>query len=408
MLWNSIGSLTYLGCQWLITIVVVRLSAGYDAAGVLALAMTVVGIFTTFANYKMGTFQVSDIDHEHTLGEYLTFRSITLALAFVACVIYALVTCPLHTLVTVVLYYAFCAVGLLIDILHGTDQLARRMDYIGKSFLLRGPATLALFSLVFWLTGNLNLSVIGMFVASLAVLVIYDVPRAEQFEKIKMGISKEKVLYFLKTSLPAVVASLAASALFTIPKQMLSADFGDAYLGIYASVAAPALVIQMGASYLYVPLLDIFPKLFFHGKPGEFRALLIKTALGIAGVAVACAILLQLIGGWALALLFGESITPYVYLLQPILLSTATTAYLWFFGDLLITLRDFRANFCGNIAAFLSVIPLSVFCVSNWDMNGVSFAITGACLIGVIVLFCFMLVNVKKQQAAPSVDAEEA
>ena len=35
MLWNSFGSITYLACQWLITILVVRLSSGYEAAGTL-------------------------------------------------------------------------------------------------------------------------------------------------------------------------------------------------------------------------------------------------------------------------------------------------------------------------------------------------------------------------------------
>ena len=89
MLWNSIGSMTYLGCQWLVTIFVVRLSSGYDAAGLLSLAMAVVGIFGTFANYKMGTYQISDIKHEHTLGEYLGFRCFMLAVAFLCCIVYA-------------------------------------------------------------------------------------------------------------------------------------------------------------------------------------------------------------------------------------------------------------------------------------------------------------------------------
>ena len=39
VLWNSIGSMFYLGCQWLITVLVVRLSSGFDAAGLLSLAM---------------------------------------------------------------------------------------------------------------------------------------------------------------------------------------------------------------------------------------------------------------------------------------------------------------------------------------------------------------------------------
>jgi len=63
MLWNSAGSLTYLACQWLVTVLVVRLTSGYDAAGLLSLAMSVTGIFGTFATYKMNTYQISDVHH---------------------------------------------------------------------------------------------------------------------------------------------------------------------------------------------------------------------------------------------------------------------------------------------------------------------------------------------------------
>ena len=69
MLWNSAGSITYLACQWLVTVLIVRLSNGYDAAGLLSLAMSVTGTFGTFANYKMGTYQISDIKHDNTTSE---------------------------------------------------------------------------------------------------------------------------------------------------------------------------------------------------------------------------------------------------------------------------------------------------------------------------------------------------
>ena len=137
MLWNSVGSMTYLACQWFVTIVVVRLSSGFDDAGLLSLAMSVVGIFSTFANFKMGTYQISDIKRENSLGEYMGFRCVTLVAAFVACMVYALFTCATYALVTIALFYAFKAIGLLIDILHCEDQVNRRMDYIGKSFMLQ-------------------------------------------------------------------------------------------------------------------------------------------------------------------------------------------------------------------------------------------------------------------------------
>ena len=150
-------------------------------------------------------------------------------------------------------------------------------------------------------------------------------------------------------------------------------------------------MIQMGAQYLYVPLLDLFPRLFFEGNRKGFLALLFKTVIGVICVAVVCSIALEFFGGWALQLLFGESIASYVYLLQPVVLSTAINAFLWFFGDLLITIRCFKANFVGNIIAFLAVIPLSFACINVWDINGVSFASAGACMLGVLVLVGFLI-----------------
>ena len=46
MIWNAAGSLVYMAAQWLITVLVVRLSTGYDAAGLLALGMAVSNIFS--------------------------------------------------------------------------------------------------------------------------------------------------------------------------------------------------------------------------------------------------------------------------------------------------------------------------------------------------------------------------
>ncbi len=402
ILWNSFGSMTYLGCQWLVTVFVVRLSSSYDAAGMLSLAMSVVGIFGTFANYKMGTYQISDINHENTLGQYLAFRLVMLVVAFLACVVYALFTCPLGALGTIALFYGFKAVGLVIDIFHGADQQNRRMDYIGKSFILQGVSTLLAFIVVFGFTQNLDLAIIAMTVTALCVLFFYDVRKTTQFEKPRLNLSKEKAFFFLRTSLPAVIASLAASAIFTIPKQYLSIVSGDAALGVYSSVAAIALVIQMGATYLYVPVLDIFPKLFFNGYINGFAKLRIKTTLAIIIVAVACAVILEFIGAWVLAFLFGDSIIPYVYLLQPVLLATVMTAFLWFLGDVLVALRDFKANLIGNLLAFIIVLPASLICVNIWDMNGVSFAGTVACACGVIALFAFIYRDIIRQRSRAS------
>lgn len=390
MLWNSAGSITYLACQWLVTVLIVRLSDGYNAAGLLSLASSVTGTFGTFANYKMGVYQISDIKHENTTSEYLGFRLITLGGSFIACIIYSLITCPLSSILTITLYFIFKAVGLVIDIMHGLDQVNRRMDFIGKSFILQGVSTLAAFTVVFGLTQSLDLAIMAMIAAAFGVLFLFDLPHSRTFESYGVHITAKKTFYLLKRSFSAVLASLACSAIYTAPKQLLLVMVSDAALGIYSSAAAPALVVQMGATYLYAPLLDVFARHHYERNKQEMLRLLKRTALGVIAIGIVCYIGAGLLGEWALCLLFGESIRPYAYLLQPVVVTSVATAFLWFFGDLLVALRSFRGYFLGNAIALASVVPLGVFCIQQWGMNGVSFAATAASFIGAATMALFL------------------
>ena len=92
MLWNSVGSLTYSGCQWLVTVLVVRLAPSLDAAGTLALAMAVSNIFSPIALYKVRAYQVSDVHERTSSGEYVGFRFVTIGLAFALVMLYATLT----------------------------------------------------------------------------------------------------------------------------------------------------------------------------------------------------------------------------------------------------------------------------------------------------------------------------
>ena len=104
MAWNTVGSFTNLVAQWLITVIVVRISSGFDAAGLYSLAVSVYGIFAPIAQYRMYTYQISDTQHENSVGEYFTLRIITNAMALVGCFGYAVFTCPLSALPEILLF----------------------------------------------------------------------------------------------------------------------------------------------------------------------------------------------------------------------------------------------------------------------------------------------------------------
>ena len=166
MIWNATGSLVYMAAQWLTTVLVVRLSTGYDAAGLLALGMAVSNIFSPIGYYKIRAFQVSDLDEEFTFRQYLGFRIITVALAIVVMFVYCFLTCPPGTWVTVILYGFFSLGPVFVDVLHGEEQRDARMDIIGISFVLRGILLLASFVIGMALFNSLDIALILMTVTT--------------------------------------------------------------------------------------------------------------------------------------------------------------------------------------------------------------------------------------------------
>lgn len=405
MLWNSAGSFTNLLAQWLITVLVVRIASGYDAAGLYSLAVSVYGIFAPVAQYRMYTYQISDTHHENTVGEYFTLRVITNGIALVACFGYALLTCPLSAVPAIMLYGLFKSAALLIDVFHACDQRHYRMDCIGISLAMQGVSSLAIFALAFSLTQNLEITLALMSLALLVIGLVYDMPRSNGFEKLRLGITWRKTRYLLLKCLPIVIGALAMAAAVSAPRQYLFDAMGEATLGVYASVAAPVAIIQTGASYIYYPLIGYFADYYDRGEKRKLIGLLLRVTGGIALVGVACAVLLELFGAPILEMFFANNIGQYAYLLVPMIVSAMITAYVWFLNDLLIAVRDFRGNLIGSIVPLVVALACMVPFVQWWGMNGVSFTAIASYLAAAVSMGASFLACLKKSGAVRNADS---
>ena len=386
VVWNAIGSLVFFGCTWLLSVFVVRLSGDYEAAGVLALAMAVFNTFRPLVEYRIYTYQISDTDHENTLGESFTFCLITSFTALICATIYAIATCPGSSILPVILFFIYKIANLMLSVFHAVLNLNSRMDYNGISNGLQGIGILAVFIAIFYPTQSLEAAFIAMTLVTIAIGILYTYPHTAIFEKLKLGISAKKTKHLFLTCLPIVIASIACSACPAIPRQFLALTQGESLLGAYASVAAPAAVIQMGASYIYTPLISSFARSFHAKDKHALVSLLVKAVFAMAGICLAAGVVLTLLGEWILVLFFGESITPFTYMLVPAIIMTAVSAFLWFFNDILIGLRKFQANVIGNVIALVATLALTIPLVDAFSANGISFTVMIAYAIGAIAM----------------------
>ncbi|MGI6094977.1 MAG: lipopolysaccharide biosynthesis protein [Lachnospiraceae bacterium] len=397
IMWNSIGSIFYLGCQWLITVIVVWIS-GLEDAGMLTLAMSVSNIWYSVAVYGMRNYQVSDTQNTFAADSYFLSRIVTSAIAFAGCGIYIFIIAydPVQK-ICIILYFIYKLSEAFFDVYAGVYQKEWRLDYAGKSMMIRGVLTISSFVVVLKCTGSMALTFVCMAVTCILSLLCYDIPRVNRLCSMRFTSEKKKVFTLLKICFPLLVYTLLSSAIGTIPRLYLERMLGAYKLGIYGSVATPTLIIQMGATYIFNPFVTVFAERYARKEKEKFLSVFWKCMGTVGLIAVAAVIVSELLGHWGLQLLYGESVAAHVELLTPLVICTILTAFAWFLCGVLTVTRDFKGLVLGNLSAVIVAAVSSWSLIQRWDMQGASVALGLATITEIIILCAFLYKSVKKQ-----------
>ena len=138
-IWNTVGQLTYMICQFLCGIFVVSL-AGNQVSGVYNTALTATNIFLSIASYGMYSFQVSDLSAKYSDSTYIRSRVWTCAAASVLCGGFVMVNAvtgenpySMQQSVCVLLFLGYRMVESLTDIFNAIDQRGGRLALVGKT-----------------------------------------------------------------------------------------------------------------------------------------------------------------------------------------------------------------------------------------------------------------------------------
>ncbi|WWR15352.1 lipopolysaccharide biosynthesis protein [Lachnospiraceae bacterium JLR.KK008] len=375
MLWNVIGSTGFIGAQWAMTILIVHL-AGYAEAGYLSLGLSLTNIFTNIAYFCIRNYQVSDLSGKYDEDIYVTHRvvmtgaALALYLLFVLCNGYGV-----YVTVFLLLFMVYRLGEPVVDVFHGIDQKAWRLDVAGKSFLLRAILTLLSFIVLEKLTGNLAVTTAVMLVAVYGVIFLYDIPQAYRFASFSLRFDKGALLSLTKECFPLFVYAICLNMVVPIPRYVLEKVAGSEMLGYYASVAIPASVIQLFASYIFTTFTALFSEYVARNEKKKFLSLFGKLTIVIVALVAAALGGCALLGEWVLVLVFTETIRPYVYLLMPTVFCCGIIALIWFMGNVLTVLRDRKGLLLGAAAGTAAVIGVSYPCIIQWGMDGINVAL---------------------------------
>ena len=396
-MWNTCGSTFYLGCQWLITVLVVRL-AGLHAGGILTLAISVTNIWYAISVYGMRNYQVSDVKNKYSAGTYLYSRVITIGISLLGCLIYALVIpYSLEQRVCIILYFCIKAVEAVFDCFSGMFQKNWRLDIAGKSMIIRGIITIVSFSAVLYLTKNLIITLLLVALLTAVAIAIYDIPRVRKLETLKFDFKSKIVIDLLIECLPLVIYSSLSTSIASIPRLYMERILGNELLAIYGAVATPVLIIQVGATYIFNPFVTLFAEKYNNNDIKGFLKILAKCIVAVCIISVIGLVGGALVGKWGLNLLYGSTVASHVDLLIPLIICTIITAVSWLFCGILTVIRGFKGLVISNLAAVLTSLVLSPILEKSMGMQGASLTLALATIIEIVILVADMFIILNKK-----------
>lgn len=396
IIWNSAGSFIYLLSQWIIAYLVTFI-LGFEDAGVFSLAVAIANVAFAFAIYGVRGYQVTDIAHKYTDMTYLSSRVFTSALAMIGSLLYIIFYGrSLYITICVLMYVLFKMSEAFSDVYHGIIQKSMRMDFIGKSFILRGIVTSLTFVITAFITRDLLLATSLMTIASITLVYLYDYKKSKQFSDKSHSLSFKKAFRLTIECWPLATYTFLTSLTMSIPRINLEYMKGSEILGVYASIAIPAAIVQILAGYIFSPMLGIFADHINTKSIKLFYRLFNKTMIYILLLSSVLLIISSLLGDLGLKILFGDKISTYTYLLNPIIIVSSFTAISWFIGLMLTTLREYRGLILATTSSLLLCIISSNYFIDVYGINGTNVVLILSLCVQIVIMSLYMILRIRK------------
>ena len=396
MIYNTVGSGIYLGLQWLITILVIRIS-GYEDGGILSLAMSIANVIYAIASFGMRGYQSSDVEEKFDNYSYIMSRVFTCFLGTLGGIIFLIFTeYNIYTKGAIFAYILFKMSEAFVDVLHGAEQKKWRMDIIGISYTLRGIISFLVFVIFLSVTKNIFVAILSMAVSVYVIIGIYDVPRFKKIINVKKQFDYKKIAKLLYICLPLTVYGFFSNGIQAYPKYLLENITSEEILGIYSSVATPVLIIQVASSFIFNPLITLFGELYSNKKKKEFYSLIVKVIIAILVIGVLSMIGASLLGDFALTIIYEETIKDYTYLLNFVILATILTTIVAFINLVLTVIRDFKTVLFGNLFGLILSVVFSNIFITKYQIDGINTALIVTLSIQMVFMLVFGYIKVNK------------
>lgn len=379
--WTFVGNVIYSASQWGMLTVMAKLGSP-EMVGRFSLGLAICAPVVLFANLQLRVVQATDAKQDYQFGDYLGVRLVAVLLALLVIVGILVFSGYPHETALVILVIGFAKVFESVsDVMYGLFQKYERMDCIAISKSIKGPLSLFVLGGLVWMTDRVLYGVLGLAVAWLLLLLVYDLRNASLLASIRPRIDWDTSWRLVRLALPLGLVTMLISLNSNVPRYFVERYMGEGKLGYFSAmaylmVAGNTVVGALGQSAT--------PRLARHYAAGDRRAfsrLLLQLvgiggAMGVMGVAVA-----GFFGRPILALLYRLDYAAHANVLVWLMAAAGVGYVASFLGYGMTSARSFRVQLPLFAVVALSVAAACALLVPKTGLVGAAQAsLVGALL----------------------------
>lgn len=388
--WNTLGLVGALAGDYVILIFLIR-TGNIAEAGIFSLCLAVVSIFQEISSYNARTFQIADNYTRFSESTYVFARFFSIVISsFCYCIFLLYMYYDKKTVLSMSLLLFARNIGIFVDVFGTKLQIKKRLDILGKSYLVTSVCNVVSFILSYILYSNIVFSFFYamLFSRTFSVLfTFYIYKKIIGIDLIAVIKYEKKYIYdayrLLKLCFPLCIAVLLSAFISAIPKILLERYSNNEAVGVFSALTTPAILIPTIASSLFAPYIVYFADLLRNAKYKVF----IRRSLLIGGIICFCCfatlLLNSFLGITVFRFIYGNKIADFHSFFIFILIAYFMLTFSTILTTMLI-IADAR-----KFILFSSIIISAVCCVLLPQLIGY-YKLYGAC-IGIVVIYLFQM-----------------
>ena len=394
------------GIYSLATVIFVMLAkrlVGEEAGAKFYMAFTTGQMLLTIGYFEIRPFQVTDVKQQYKAKEYFGFRVISSAAMLACAVVVGIVyvvngkadAAGFMLIITMCILKMFDGVA---DVFEGEFQRNDRIDISGMSMAFRTMAIMAVFSIIAWVTRNIYAASAVAAVTGLAGTAVVAVVWSRGFEPLSVSFDREKMKSLFRSTILLFIGSAMCMWLWNGTKYVVEWTLTDRDTLAYGIVFMPTMVINLGSSFVFKPMLTTLAR---HYEQGEYKAfaklvaVLVATAVGITVVTLGA-------GAWlgipVLSWLYDIELAPYKSVMLVLIAAGGFNAVSILFYYALTVMRLQKEIFAGYTITFVVSIIFPIVMVKAMGIAGAGTSYLIVMMLLTVLFGGMLCVKLKKRK----------